>query len=91
VTAPLETTTRRFHAPEKVFGGTWIHPCMKCGFSMRVRPNDGDIYECPRLNCHALHEYYMVLNPGSRQACVRLLDGEHRREQGEPKVTEFVE
>lgn len=91
MTAPLETTVRRFHAPEKVFGGTWIHPCMKCGGSMRVRAKDGDIFECPRIDCHALHEYYMVLNPGSRQACVRLLDGEHRREQGEPKVTEFVE
>ena len=87
----LETATRRFHAPDKVFGGTWIHPCMSCGGSMRVRAFEGAIFQCPRIDCHALHEYYLVLNPGSRQACVRLLEGEHRRENGEPAVTEWVE
>lgn len=89
--APAETDTRRFYAPEKVFGGTWIHPCMKCGGNIRVRAFEGDIYRCPILTCGALHEYYMVLNPGSRQACVRLLEGLHQRENGEPRVSEWTE
>lgn len=91
MTAPAETETRRFYAPDKVFGGTWVHPCMKCGGSLRVRARDGEIYQCAHIGCGAKHEYYMVLNPGSRQACVRLLEGLHRRENGEPKVGEWTE
>lgn len=90
MSAILETATRRFFAPDKVFGGTWVHPCMACGGSMRVRAKEGDIYACPILGCAAKHEYYLVLNPGSRQACVRLLEGVHQRENGEPAIGEWV-
>lgn len=92
-----ETATRRFFAPDKVFGGTWKHPCLRgCGNEMvvpaplsgRPRLEEGDIWVCN--GCLTMHEYYLVLNPGSRQACVRLLTGVHRRENGEPSILEWV-
>jgi hypothetical protein len=97
-TAVFETADRRLYSPAAVFGGRYRHGCMAaCGNEMivpapdsaKTRLEDGDIWRCN--TCGALHEYYVVRLPGTRHAAVRLLRGVHRREAGEPLLTEFVE
>ena len=96
----LETPITRLYSPTQVFGGRFRHDCMNgCGNTMIVPDpetpgaptelREGQIWGC--INCGANHEYYLVMLPGVRYACTRLLMGVQRRTDGEPTVQEFVE
>lgn len=81
-----------------IFGGGHRQRCLNKGACEQVfiidRLEDGDIYACPA--CLGKHEFYVAYAPGPQAGTrikygrVRLLQGEHIRTPGEPRIDEWV-
>lgn len=97
---PATETWQKRHIAPAVFGRPYAHPCLgQGGFCPNtlttedVPLEEGMILMC--LRCLAKHEFYVEYAVGAggalKYGVIRLLEGEHVRDRGEPLITEFLE